>query len=100
MTFVINAESCEETTLNQAFTRTALANNSCAIIPGLDHISLECTGTNGTATGYLWGILNTEVRASGCLILLGMCVTLGWTIYLTWAWMPTPPHKSRIRPTD
>lgn len=51
---MINAESCEETTLNQAFTRTALANNSCAIIPGLDHVSLECTGTNGTATGASW----------------------------------------------
>lgn len=64
VTFLLNAESCEETTFNQAFTRTAVANSSCALIPGLDHVSLECTGTNGTATGYMWGILNTEVRYS------------------------------------
>lgn len=64
VTFLLNAESCEETTFNRAFTRTAVANRSCALIPGLDHVSLECTGTNGTATGYMWGILNTEVRIS------------------------------------
>lgn len=56
VTYLLNAESCEETTLNQAFTRTGLANNTCTIIPGLDHMTVECTGTNGTALATMWGI--------------------------------------------
>jgi hypothetical protein len=57
---VLNAESCEETMLNQAFTRTGVANSSCHIIPGLDHLTVECTGTNGTALAHMWGIFNTQ----------------------------------------
>lgn len=70
VTYVVNAESCEETTLNQAFTRTGLANSSCAILPGLDHITVKCTGKNATAFAEMWGILKC-VRACVCVYICG-----------------------------
>jgi len=57
ITYLLNWESCEQGSMNSQFTRVGLADESCTLLPGLEHATIKCTGKKGMAVGSLWGIL-------------------------------------------